>query len=150
MIRLVPVTQKAARAWMRQVHRHLRRYPAGDICRVGLAVDGELVAVVVAGRPARQLQDGFTVQVSRLASEAPVSVNACSRLYGAIRRAVVNLGYRRIFTYTRMDEPGTSLEASGFADCGITDGGEWGRDGRERKPAEDADKKRRWKWETAA
>jgi hypothetical protein len=146
MIELVPISQKAAKAWVYRVHRHFKKYPAGDVYRVALAIDGEIVAVGVAGRPARMLQDGRTLAITRVASEAPVAENACSRLYGALRRAGLSLGYTRFVTYTGKDEPGTSCKAAGFTDCGMTDGGEQSRPSRPRGPVVDPEPKRRWMW----
>lgn len=109
---LVPVKRDAARAFVRQHHRHSRP-PIGDVIRVGLAVDDELVAVAMAGRPvARCLDDGLTLEVLRVCTlGAP---NACSQLYGAIARAAKALGYHRLITYTLATEPGSSVRAVGF------------------------------------
>lgn len=131
VIEIVPITQKAARRWVYLVHRHLRDYPAGDVIRAALSVDGDIVAVGVAGRPCRLLDDGRTLAITRVASSAPITTNACSRLYGALRSAGLSLGYTRFFTYTRMDEP---------------DGGEHDRPKRPRKAAVDPKPKRRWMW----
>lgn len=143
MIELVPVSQRAARAWVQSVHRHLS-CPRGDLYRVGLAVDGNLVAVGIAGRPCRMLQDGRTVEITRIASEASPEKNACSRLYGALVRAGQALGYSRFVTYTLEHETGTSPKAAGFTFDGMTDGGEWTRPSRPRKAAEQSGPKRRW------
>ena len=143
-VQLVPISQKRARDWVKKVHRHLD-YPQGDVIRVALSVRGEVCAVAVGGLPvARMLNDGRTLEITRIASNAPSSVNACSRLYGAIRRAGRNLGYTRFVTYTRKDEDGTSLRAAGFHDCGLSDGGEWCRPSRRRKAATQPIPKRRW------
>lgn len=81
--------------------------------RVGLEIDGELVAVATAGRPvAAALQDGFTVEVTRVCTLG--HENACSRLYGALNRAAAALGYRRSYTYTLASEPGASPKAAGY------------------------------------
>lgn len=85
-VRLTPISQRAAKTWIAVTHRHLPA-PVGDLYRVGIEVQGRLVAVGVAGRPCRMLQDGRTVELTRIASAAPVAVNACSRLYGALRCA---------------------------------------------------------------
>jgi hypothetical protein len=146
VVAMRPLPQRAARAWVKQTHRHLDDYPAGDLFRVALDVNGHMSAVGVAGRPCRMLQDGYTAEITRIACASPVEVNACSRLYGALRRAGIALGYRRFVTYTLEDEPGTSLRAAGFHDDGLTDGGEWDRKSRRRKAAKQAGRKRRWIW----
>lgn len=144
-VRCVPVSQRAARAWVTATHRHLKA-PRGDLWRTSLHVDGQLVAIGIAGRPCRMLQNGVTAEFTRIASTAEVAVNACSRLYGALRRAGQALGYRRFVTYTLEHEPGTSLKAAGFHDDGLTDGGEWDRPSRPRAAAEQPGRKRRWIW----
>lgn len=143
-VRLIPVFRKTAKLWVKNTHRHLPAYPAGDLFRVGLDVDGELVALGVAGRPCRMLQDGRTCEITRIASAAPAQINACTRLYGALKRAGEALGYDRFVTYTLEDEPGTSPKAAGFHDDGLTDGGEWSRPSRPRNAAQQAGRKRRW------
>lgn len=111
-LELVPVRQRDAIAFVREHHRHSNP-PRGDVIRVGLAVDGELVAVAMAGRPvSRVLDDGRTLEVLRVCTLG--HTNACSRLYGAIARAAVALGWRRLVTYTLATEPGSSLLAVGF------------------------------------
>jgi hypothetical protein len=146
LIELLPLTQKAAKEWVNKTHRHLD-YPTGDVVRAGLGVDGELVAVASAGRPgARMLDDGRTLEITRVAADAEPSVNACSRLYSAIRRAGLSLGWKRFVTYTREDESGGSVKAAGFKDCGLAGGGEWDRPSRRRKAAVQPIRKRRWMW----
>lgn len=142
---LIPISQRAANDWVRSTHRHLSP-PRGDLWRVSLHVNGSLIAVGIAGRPARLLQDGRTAEFTRIASNAAVPVNACSRLYGALRRAGQALGYQRFVTYTLEHEPGTSLRAAGFHDDGLTSGGEWDRPSRPRKGVEQSGRKRRWIW----
>lgn len=142
-VSIVPITQKAAKVWIDSVHRHLGS-PVGDLFRVGLTVDGQLRAVGMAGRPCRALQDGRTVQIDRIAADAEPVVNACSRIYGALRRIGFAMGYLRFVTYTLEHEPGTSLRAAGFHFDGLTDGGEWDRPSRRRVAAAQAGRKRRW------
>ena len=142
---VVPITQRDARAFVSAHHRHLSA-PRGDILRAALALDGEIVGVALAGRPsARMLDDGRTLEVTRVAVVEGIS-NGCSKLYGALRRAAVALGWARIYTYTLPKEPGTSLRAAGFVADGWTGGGEWSREARPRAAAERSDQKRRWVW----
>jgi len=111
-LRPVPVTLHTAAAFITAHHRHLRP-PAGHRFAIGAAVGDQLVGVVVVGRPvARMLDDGLTAEVTRLCTTA--APNACSLLLGAARRAAHAIGYRRLVTYTRADEPGTSLRAAGW------------------------------------
>ncbi len=57
---------------------------------------------------------------------------ACSKLYGACRRAAKVLGYERLITYTLAHENGKSLLASGFSYCYTSKGGSWNQPGRPR------------------
>ncbi len=143
VVEIVPIVQRAARAWVNATHRHLSA-PRGDLFRAALSKSGKVVAVAMAGRPCRMLQDGRTVEITRLSSIAEVAVNASSRLYSALIRAGKAMGYRRFVTYTLIDESGISLKASGFEDDGLTAGGEWSRPSRSRKPVEQSGQKRRW------
>jgi hypothetical protein len=73
----------------------------------------QIVGVCIVGRPvARALDDGWTAEVLRIASDG--SRNVCSLLYGAAWRAVRAVGYQRIITYTLESEGGASLRASGW------------------------------------
>jgi len=146
-VTLTPLTRAAARAWIRDVHRRLSP-PLGDVIRVGLQIDGVLVGVAMAGRPvARMLDNGLTLEVTRVATTG--QRNACSMLYGAIRRAATALGYTRLVTYTLEHEPGSSLRAAGWVQTGTTGTGEWSRPSRARRPAEQPAPKRRWTMDLA-
>lgn len=155
-MRLRPITLSEARRFVAEHHRH-NIAPQGHLFSVGVEVDGELVGVAVAGRPiARRLQDGETVEITRTCVvDAP---NANSMLYGALCRAAFALGYRRVLTYTLVEEPGISLRAAGFVrDAEVpasaawvrNDGGRYQHDlfGNERRPA---GPKVRWVRERAA
>jgi hypothetical protein len=112
MLSLRPVTLSDAKKYVGNWHRHSLP-PQGGLCAVGVEVDGKLVGVAVVGRPmARALQDGFTCEITRNATDG--TRNACSKLYGAACRAAYALGYHRIYTYTLQSESGNSLRASGF------------------------------------
>lgn len=140
---LVPMTRAAANEWIAQTHRHLGPV-VGDVIRVGIARNGAVVGVAVAGRPvARMLDDGQTLEVTRVAVTDGVP-HGCSMLYGALARAAAALGYWRVVTYTRQDEPGTSLRAAGWACEGAAGGGEWTCPSRERAAARQSIGKVRW------
>ena len=150
MIEVRPISLNAARDWIASTHRHLRRPITGWLFGVELVRDGTRIGVACAGRPsARMLQDGRTCEITRVAV-LEGEQNACSRAYGALRRAAVSLGYTRIVTYTLGEEPGTSLRAAGFHDAGPAGGGEASRPSRRRKPVEQPGVKRRWEWTTQA
>jgi len=76
------------------------------------------------GRPVgRYLDDGLTLEVNRCCTDG--TRNACTMLYGAATRAAKALGYKRIITYTRESEPGTSLKASNWHCDGPAGGKHW-------------------------
>lgn len=131
MVRIVPITQMAARAFVDRHHRHCRP-PRGDVIRCGVVDDeGVLRGVAMAGRPvARLLDDGVTLEVTRVATDG--AHNACSALYGAIRRAAKALGYTRLVTYTLQEEPGVSLRAAGWRQDAEAGGGTWSKPSRPR------------------
>ncbi|MEV4020342.1 XF1762 family protein [Nonomuraea angiospora] len=110
---IVPVALRTARAFIAWSHRHLLA-PRSAKFALGVSTeDGTLVGVITAGRPtATVLDDGFTIEITRLATDG--TPNACSALLGAAWRAAKVMGYRRLITYIRADEPGTSLRAAGF------------------------------------
>ena len=111
-LRLVPIAQIEAKAFIAEHHRHSRP-PVGSICQVGVKLDGELVGVAMAGRPvAMMLQDGVTLEIIRTCTNG--TPNANSKLYGAMVRAAEGLGYKRLITYTLASEPGSSLKAVGW------------------------------------
>lgn len=95
------------------LHRHHRRLQ-GHKFSLGVAtLDGAVVGAAIVGRPvARALDDGLTLEVTRLATDG--TRNACSLLYGAAWRAAKACGYHRIITYTQEGEGGASLRAAGW------------------------------------
>lgn len=113
MIEIVPVRQADAAAFVNQHHRH-HIAPRGHVFCLAIADGDQIRGVAIVGRPvARFLDDGFTLEVTRTCV-LPETPNANSMLYGASWRAARALGYRRLITYTRADEPGTSLRAAGW------------------------------------
>lgn len=109
---LVPCRLRDARTFTARHHRH-NAPPQGGLFAIGAAVNGELVGVVIVGRPvARHFDNGTTAEVLRVTTDS--TTNAASMLYGAAWRAARAMGYRRLITYTRADEPGTSVQAAGW------------------------------------
>ncbi len=140
-IDLRPVTRDEARGFIREHHRH-HGVPIGWLWLHGCHNDdGCLAGVAVVGRPvARPLDDGLTMEVTRLATTG--SPNACSMLYGAARRAAIAKGYRRGLTYILSSEDGASLRAAGWEWLWHVDGRSWDTPGRPRTdkhPTEDKD-----------
>lgn len=127
---LQPLNLTEALAFVARTHRH-HGAPQGGLFAVGVSVDDEVVGAAIVGRPiARMNDDGWTAEVTRLATTG--LPNACSMLYGACWRAARALGYRCLITYTLQEEGGASLRASGFRLIGKAGGGSWSREGRPR------------------
>lgn len=132
MLSLVPVSLKDANAFVKNHHRH-HKPTTGHKFSIGCECDGQLVGVVIAGRPvSRYLDDGRTLEVNRLCTTG--ERNACSMLYSAAARAAKAMGYKKIITYTLDTEPGVSLRASGWTCMGLAGGKRWTG---KRRPAVD-------------
>lgn len=140
---LLPITQREAFAFVAEHHRH-HEAPRGALVCVAIQRDGAVVGVAVVGRPvARQLQDGYTAEVTRVCVLDGVP-NGCSMLYGACWRAVRALGYRKLVTYTLAEESGGSLRAAGWKCLGEAGGGTWSRADRPRVDTHPTQRKLRW------
>jgi len=130
MLQLQPIDYDEACEFICKYHSH-HLPPQG--WKFGIAVnDGEkVVGVIAVGRPvARMLDDGVTLEVTRCCTDKTPHV--ASKLYGAARRAVFALGYKRLITYTLAEEAGTSLIAAGWKEIGVAGGGSWNRESRKR------------------
>ena len=111
-LRVVPISVQDAKPFVGKHHRH-NKPPQSGMFAVALARGDDIVGVGIASRPvARYLQDGTTLEVTRVCTLG--DSNACSMIYGALRKAARALGYRRVFTYTLAEEGGASLRAAGF------------------------------------
>lgn len=127
-----------------RLHRH-HRPPQGHKFSLAAYASGQFLpaAVAIVGRPiARHLDDGRTLEVTRLASDG--TRNACSLLYSACAREARRRGYARIITYTLPNESGASLRAAGWRCEGVAGGGRWTRPGRPRQDAHPTGTKLRW------
>lgn len=139
----MPITISDAKVWIDRVHRH-HRAPLGGLFAVACAEEGRIIGVAVVGRPvARRLQDGWTVEVTRVAVEEGHK-NACSKLYGACWRAARALGWRKAITYTLQSERGTSVKAAGWTCIGEAGGGSWNVPSRPRIDNHPLESKMRW------
>lgn len=119
----VPLDLPSANEFVRRHHRHHGQV-IGHKFSLGAVLAGELVGVVIIGRPvARGRDDGWTLEVTRLATDG--TRNACSFLYGAAARAAFALGYLRIGTYILAGESGASLAAAGWRLVGEVKGRSW-------------------------
>ena len=119
----VPLDLNEANAFVARHHRH-HRPVVGHKFSIGAVMGDEVVGAVIVGRPvSRRLDDGLTLEVTRLCTDG--TRNACSFLYGAAARAAFALGYKRIGTYILKSERGTSLAAAGWRLIGETPGRSW-------------------------
>lgn len=141
MLALAPITVKAAKAWVRDTHRHLPRIQGG-LFAVAIERQSSLCGVAIAGTGPRVWNGTGRIVISRVSTDG--AENGCSMLYGAICRAAKALGYREAWTYTLLHEPGTSLRAAGFEDMGLTKDEDWDRPSRARNTAIPGPK-RRWR-----
>lgn len=142
MLTLKPISIRDARPFVEKWHRH-HRPPHGAILALACESGGEIVGVAFLARPkARLLQDGYTMEVTRVATNG--HRNACSFLLGAARRTAKALGYHKLITYTLPEEGGASLRASGWVLEAESGGGTWTRADRPRADDHPLIPKFRW------
>lgn len=142
-LKAVPLELKQANSFVDELHRH--HDPVfRDKFRVGAMKDGKLVGVVQIGRPvSRMLDDGRTVEVTRLCSDG--THNVCSFLYGKAAKIAGEMGYSKIITYILLSESGTSLKAAGWTlDAEKCGGGNWDKPSRRRTTTAPTIPKQRW------
>lgn len=145
-LRIAPVSLREANAYVAEVHRH---HPPVRGHKFSVSVrdeTGAIRGVAIAGRPvSRMLDNGETLEILRVATDG--SLNACSMLYGAVRRAAIAMGYsgKNVITYTLQSETGSSLKASGWVCDGVSRGGSWSRSTRPRDDKSPTEPKVRWR-----
>ena len=145
-LRAVPCTIGRAKEIVDGWHRHHGSSTSALFAAAVADEDGIVRGVALIGRPvARLLDDGFTLEVTRVATDG--TPNACSALYGIARRIGAALGYARMVTYTRADEPGASLRAAGLKDEGPIRARSWDMPGRPRVDKTEIIQRRRWSLE---
>lgn len=142
-LRVVPCTLVRANEVVALWHRH-HKPTTGAIFAVAVAdEDGRVRGVALVGRPvARLLDDGWTLEVNRVATDG--CPNACSALYGAAQRMAKALGYAKLLTYIRADEPGTSVVAAGLSSEGEIRARSWDMPGRRRTDKTEIVRRSRW------
>ncbi|OJV40162.1 MAG: hypothetical protein BGO25_03160 [Acidobacteriales bacterium 59-55] len=138
--------------FIREHHRHCDP-PSGWKYGAALFNGDDMVAVMAAGRPgSRHLDAQGCMEITRVCVKDMephgLVANACSILYGYGCREAFKRGYKRVVTYTKKGESGASLRAAGFAPVAVSDGGEWDRPGRPRRPGRNTVPKVRWeRWQ---
>ena len=136
-LQIVPCELAEANAFVTQHHRH-HRPVVGHKFSIAASIAERVIGVAIVGRPvARLAQDGWTLEVVRLATDG--TKNACSALYSASWRAARAMGYRKLITYILSSEPGTSLRAAGWKVIGEAGGGTWSRPSRPRVAVSEAE-----------
>lgn len=149
ILHIVPLTIDEANTLVAHWHRHHKPSVHSKFCVGVCDSSGKLRGAAIVGRPvARLLDDGYTLEVNRCVTDG--AANACSALYGAVARAAKALGYSRIFTYTRIDEPGTSLKAAGWLlDDPKIRARSWDMPGRRRNDKTEIIGRQRWLWQNS-
>ena len=131
-----PINLKDANNFVNLYHRH-NKSTTGHKFSISCYDGDRLCGVAICGRPvARRLDDGATLEILRCCTDG--TYNACSMLYGACSRIARDMGYKRVVTYTLISEPGTSLKASGFVNCGEAGGLSWDVPSRPREVFQDS------------
>jgi hypothetical protein len=146
-LELQPITFSEAAEYIRREHRH---HTPPLSWKFGVAVnDGEkVVGVIVIGRPvARHYDNGWTLEVTRCCTDG--TKNACSMLYSAAKRATFALGYRKLITYTRSDESGSSLKAAGWRVIGERKARSWQKASKSRPRVDKSEPYQRVLWEAS-
>lgn len=103
---MLSVSLRTANAFVLERHRHHRPVQGAKFALAVTLSDSDLIrGVAIVGRSvARHLEDGWTLEVTRLCTDS--TPNACSKLYGAAWQAARALGYIRLITYTLPEEGG--------------------------------------------
>lgn len=146
-LRVVPCTFDRAREYVTTLHRHHTPDTTRTKFALAVADDREHVrGIALVGYPVSRFQDdGWTLEVQRIATDG--CDNACSALYGAAAKTARHLGFHRIITYIRSDEPGVSLRAAGWVREPVARGSlSWNRPGIGRIRADKTELVTRERW----
>ena len=128
---LRPITLRAANAYIAEHHRHHGPVRGCVFC-IGCFEGGRLCGACVVGRPvARNLQDGTTLELTRVCTDG--TKHAASKLIAAATRASFAIGCTRVVSYVLESEAGTSYLAAGWERTGESAGGSWDRANRPRE-----------------
>lgn len=148
-LQLKPIPLRIANEYIAKHHAHHGRV-RGCKFSIGCYVGDLLVGVVVVARPkARHLDDGWTLELTRVCTDHHPHV--ASKLIAAAARAAFAMGTRYVLSYTLATESGASYLAAGWRRM-ETDGepiefggGEWSRRSRRRNAmASPTGPKHRW------
>lgn len=128
-IRLVPVTLKEANRLVAEWHSH-HKPVIGHKFSIGATVDDEKAGAVIVSRPVAQaLDDGNTLEVTRLCcrgvEEGAENRNVASKLLGAATKCAELMGMWLVISYTRVDEDGICYKAAGWVPVAECEGRGW-------------------------
>ncbi len=138
-----PITFREASSFVNQFHRH-HISPQGHKFSIALCDGDVVVGVIIAGRPVSRYQDnGLTLEVTRCCVKEPYK-NGVSRLYAAVFQVAKAMGYKRVISYTLVEETGISMKASNFQLVKEINGGSWNRKNRERTDKHPTEHKYLW------
>jgi len=142
------MTLRAATAYVAANHRHLKKKIQGALFAVGCEHEGRFVGCAIVAMPvARMLQDGNTVEIRRCCTDG--TPNACSFLYRVCVRVATAMGYRKVLTYTLVEESGASLRGAGFKVTGKTKPTKKGWSRRSRPRTDEHPLQQKLRWEAA-
>lgn len=132
MKKVIPLTLKQANDFVLKNHRHHKQVQ-GHRFSLGYEIAGEIVAVIICGRPVSRKTDFKScLEITRMCSDG--TKNACSKLYAAAARVAKEMGFKKIQTFILESENGISLKASGWNFVGTSKGGQWVHtDGKKRR-----------------
>jgi hypothetical protein len=145
---LRPINRVDARRFIKSHHAHCAT-PVTWRFQTSISNGSTLMGVVVVGNPvAPGLNGRGIVEVNRLCvrrnTAAALRWNATSMLHGWRGRQAARQGWRKIITWTRLDEPGTSLRASGWSPEARVPGRGWHINRRARSNTNAWIDKTRW------
>ncbi|MGG3102033.1 XF1762 family protein [Bacillus velezensis] len=108
-----PITLKDACQFVDENHRH-HIGPQGHKFSIGLYDGDIIIGVIIAGRPISRHQDnGITLEVTRCCVKEAYK-NGISKLYAAVCKIAKEMGYKKVITYTLIEEPGVSMRSVNF------------------------------------
>lgn len=141
-LEICPLTYKEACLFIDIYHRH-HKPPQGYKFAIGVHNGERVVGVATIGRPvSRNLDNSWTAEVTRCCTDGTPHV--ASKLYAAAWRACRAMGYKRLVTYTLIEEPGTSLKAAGWTALYQTAGKSWDVPSRPRVDKHPLGRKTLW------
>lgn len=117
---------REANAFVEMFHRHNGRVTQHRFSCCVEDEGGGCHGVGTAGNPVSRMlmqTEPGTIEILRVCTRG--TRNACTMLYGSLRRAAHAIGWRRVITYTLEKESGASLRAAGFTLVGPAGGGSW-------------------------